>query len=216
MRILYFQWGAKANKMSVGNILNNLNKAGYIYLKRISQFHCVTTKNNFLCYYRFNHPILKVDMRRWCSTYAPCTYPRCTYVTCFTLMILQSVDLIHPSVDVCRITLVWALYSRNKRISLTYVRFLYFCFVLLIVFQLEKTGEEHIDYMIMTNQLRSFNIHTTPLMIASEVSENPSSTFLPLNNIIFFRAVFSFRHFCVSLIYHDTYLPSHYMLPLLL
>ena len=44
----------------------------------------------------------------------------------------------------------------------------------------------------------------------------PSSTFLPPNNIIFFRAVFSFRHFCVSLIYHDTYLPSHYMLPLLL
>jgi hypothetical protein len=34
---------------------------------------------------------------------------------------------------------------------------------------LEKTGEEHIDYMIMANQLRSFNIHTTPLMIASEV-----------------------------------------------
>ncbi|EFX75379.1 hypothetical protein DAPPUDRAFT_107853 [Daphnia pulex] len=34
---------------------------------------------------------------------------------------------------------------------------------------LEKTGEEHIDYMIMANQLRSFNIHTTPLMIASEL-----------------------------------------------
>lgn len=34
-------------------------------------------------------------------------------------------------------------------------------------------GEEHIDYMIMTHQLRSLNIHTTPLMIASEVSEIP-------------------------------------------
>lgn len=30
-------------------------------------------------------------------------------------------------------------------------------------------SEEHVDYMIMANQLRSFNIHTTPLMIASEV-----------------------------------------------
>ncbi len=66
VRILYFQWGAKAKKMSVGNILNNLNKAGYIYLKRISQSHCViTTKNNFFSYYRFNHPILKVDIRNF-------------------------------------------------------------------------------------------------------------------------------------------------------
>ena len=31
-------------------------------------------------------------------------------------------------------------------------------------------GEEHVDYMIMAGQLRSFNINTTPLMIASEVS----------------------------------------------
>ncbi|XP_032778702.2 uncharacterized protein LOC116917368 [Daphnia magna] len=35
--------------------------------------------------------------------------------------------------------------------------------------KLEKMGEEHIDYMIMTHQLRSLNIHTTPLMIASEL-----------------------------------------------
>ena len=67
----------------------------------------------------------------------------------------------------------------TKEFPLTYVRLLYFCFVFLIVFQLEKTGEEHIDYMIMTNQLRSFNIHTTPLMIASEVSENPEQHISP-------------------------------------
>lgn len=36
--------------------------------------------------------------------------------------------------------------------------------------QLEKVGEDHVDYMITANQLRSFNIHTTPLMAAAEVS----------------------------------------------
>lgn len=124
------------------------------------------------------------------------------------LLASQWMDLIYRSVDM----LSAALHPRPRELQQKQKNILWrtYVFFLVLVFQLEKTGEEHIDYMIMANQLRSFNIHTTPLMIASEVSEKPSSSTasLPPDNIIF-RAVFSFRHFLFL-----PYIPRHtYLIP---
>lgn len=123
------------------------------------------------------------------------------------LLASQWMDLIYWSVDM----LSAALHPRRRELQQKQKNILWrtCVFFLVLVLQLEKTGEEHIDYMIMANQLRSFNIHTTPLMIASEVSEKPSSstTSLPPDNIIF-RAVFSFRHFLFL-----PYVPRHTYIP---